>query len=49
MARREQLDNDNPWKLEISLTWVVGHMDLVGNKVADELAKHAAEHRSSNR
>src|SRR5258706_7261911 len=35
--------------MEISFTWVAGHMESVGNKVADKLAKHAAEHRSSNR
>jgi len=49
MARREQSNDDNPWKMEISFTWVAGHMESVGNEAADELAKHAAEHGSSNR
>ena len=43
------MDDNNPQKLEISFTWVTGHMDSVGNKAADKLAKHAVEHRSSNR
>src|SRR5258706_14331371 len=49
MARREQSNDDNPRKMEISFTWVTGHMESVGNEAADELAKHAAEHGSSNR
>src|SRR5258706_691359 len=49
LARRERSDDNNPRKMEISFTWVAGHMESVGNKVADELAKHAAEHGSSNR
>lgn len=38
----------NQPEMEITLTWVSGHMGSTGNKAADDLAKEAAEFGSSN-
>ena len=46
LARREQLNDKNPQKIEIAFTWVAGHMGSVGNEGANKLAKQAAVHGS---
>ena len=47
-TRRERLNIVNQSEMEVTLTWIAGHMGSVGNEAADELAKEAAEHGSSN-
>ena len=47
-TRREWLNISNQSEMEVTLTWIAGHMGSVGNEVADELAKEAVEHRLSN-
>jgi len=39
--------SDDPPNSPISFTWIAGHMDLIGNKRADTLAKDASENGSS--
>ena len=48
-TRRECLNIINTQKMEITFTWVAGHMGSVGNEAADKLAKHTAIHRSSGK
>ena len=47
-AKRIRQNAANQPEMEITLSWIAGHMDSKGNKAADEQAKIAAEFGSSN-
>jgi len=48
-AKRIRQNAMNNPDMEVTLTWVAGHMDSIGNEAADKLAKQAAEFGSSDR
>lgn len=47
-AKGRRCNITNPPKMEISLSWVAGHMISAGNETVDELAKEVAESDSSS-
>ena len=47
-AKRIRQNMANWLEMEITLTWITGHMDSKGNKVVDKQAKIAAEFRLSS-